>query len=141
MTGQQIADYVAALKEKDSGHVRTFVSDYWTLEYDLAAASWTMATLMHQAVRAAVVSKTSWPTADRLADLDRLAQEEVKKWRESNVPLEKAALDIYEPLRMGRGNEPIAAQHAARLLQTTSVTDGDLPSYLVAAFTYLCSEV
>ncbi|WNI33393.1 TOPRIM nucleotidyl transferase/hydrolase domain-containing protein [Streptomyces sp. ITFR-6] len=71
MTGQQIADHVAALKERDSGHVRTFVSDHWTVEYDLAAASWTMATLMHQAVRAAVASKTTWPTADRLADLDR----------------------------------------------------------------------
>ncbi|MDX2546918.1 ATP-dependent nuclease [Streptomyces sp. WI04-05B] len=141
MTSQEIDTHVATLKERDSGHVRTFVSDHWTLEYDLAAASWTMATLMHQAVRAAVASKTTWPTADKLADLDRLAQEEVKKWRENKVPLERAALDIYEPLRMGRANKPIAAQHAARLLQTTPVTDEDLPSYLVAAFTYLCSEV
>ncbi|MEV2227868.1 AAA family ATPase [Streptomyces phaeochromogenes] len=141
MTKQEIDKHVAGLKEEDSGHVRTFVSDHWTLEYDLAAASWAMATLMHQAVRAAVASKTTWPTADRLADLDRLAQEEVKKWRESNVPLEKAALDIYEPLRMSRGSKPIAAHHAARLLQTTSVTEDDLPPYIVAAFTYLCSEV
>ncbi len=141
MTPQEIDAHVAALKEKDSGHVRTFVSDHWTLEYDLAAASWTMATLMHQAVRAAVASKSTWPTADRLADLDRMAQEEVSKWRENNVSLEKAALDIYEPLRMGRANKPIAAQHAARLLQTTPVTEDDLPPYLVAAFTYLCSEV
>jgi putative ATP-dependent endonuclease of OLD family len=141
MTPQQIAEHIAALKIKDSGHVRTFVSDHWTLEYDLAAASWTMATLMHQAVRAAVASKTTWPTVEKLADLDRSAQEEVKKWQENQVPLEKAALDIYEPLRMSRGNKPIAAQHAARLLQTTSVTEDDLPSYLVAAFTYLCSEV
>ena len=141
MTPQQIAEHIAALKIKDSGHVRTFVSDHWTLEYDLAAASWTMATVMHQAVRAAVASKTTWPTAEKLADLDRSAQEEVKKWQENQVPLEKAALDIYEPLRMNRGNKPIAAQHAARLLQTTSVTEDDLPSYLVAAFTYLCSEV
>ncbi|MFE0256451.1 ATP-dependent endonuclease [Streptomyces sp. NPDC059010] len=141
MTEQQITDHVAALTAEDSGHVRTFVSDRWTLEYDLAAASWTMATLMHQAVRAAVASKTTWPTAEKLADLDRAAQAEVTKWRESNVPLEKAALDIYEPLRMNRGSKPIAAHHAARLLQTTTVTETDLPPYLVAAFTYLCSEV
>ncbi|UNM12031.1 AAA family ATPase [Streptomyces formicae] len=141
MTKQEIDDYVAGLKEEDSGHVRTFVSDHWTLEYDLAAASWTMATLMHQAVRAAVASKTTWPTADKLADLDRSARDEVSKWRESNVSLEKAALDIYEPLRRGRGSKPIAAHHAARLLKTTSVTEGDLPPYLVAAFTYLCCEV
>ncbi|MBE8475741.1 ATP-dependent nuclease [Streptomyces justiciae] len=141
MTQQEIDKHVAGLKEEDSGHVRTFVSDHWTLEYDLAAASWTMATLMHQAVRAAVASKTTWPTADKLADLDRAARDEVTKWRESNVSLEKAALDIYEPLRKGRGSKPIAAHHAARLLQTTSVTEADLPPYLVAAFTYLCSEV
>ncbi|MFF3578626.1 ATP-dependent nuclease [Streptomyces mirabilis] len=141
MTAQQIADHVAALKAEDSGHVRTFVSDHWTLEYDLAAASWTMATLMHQAIRAAVASKTTWPTAEKLTDLDRAAQEEVKKWRESNIPLEQAALDIYEPLRMGRGSKPIAAHHAARLLKTTPVTEDDLPPYLAAAFTYLCSEV
>ncbi|MBT2417374.1 AAA family ATPase [Streptomyces sp. ISL-22] len=141
MTKQQIDDHVAGLKERDSGHVRTFVSDHWTLEYELAAASWTMATLMHQAIRAAVASKTTWPTADKLAALDRSAQEQVKTWRENEVPLEKAALDIYEPLRMGRASKPIAAQHAARLLQTTPVTDDHLPPYLVAAFTYLCSEV
>ncbi|WP_405961422.1 hypothetical protein OG235_39135 [Streptomyces sp. NBC_00024] len=121
--------------------MRTFVSDHWTLEYDLAAASWAMATLMYQAVRAAVVSKTTWPTAEKLADLDRAAQEEVKKWRENKVPLETAALDIYEPLRMNRGSKPIAAHYAARLLQTTPMTDDDLPPYLVAAFTCLCSEV
>ncbi|MCZ4611989.1 AAA family ATPase [Streptomyces sp. Lzd4kr] len=141
MTEAQIADHVAALKEEDSGHVRTFVSDHWTLEYDLAAASWTMATLMHQAVRAAVASKTNWPTADKLADLDRSSKEEVTKWRENKVPLEKAAVDIYEPLRMSRASKPIAAHHAARLLQTTPVTEDDLPPYLVAALTYLCNEV
>ncbi|OWA03995.1 hypothetical protein B9W62_27505 [Streptomyces sp. CS113] len=141
MTEQEIDKHVAALKTKDSGHVRTFVSDHWTLEYDLAAASWTMATLMHQAVRAAVASKTTWPTADKLADLDRSARDEVIKWRENNVSLEQAALNIYEPLRMGRGSKPIAAHHAARLLQNAFVTEDDLPPYLVAAFTYLCSEV
>ncbi|MGA5452739.1 ATP-dependent nuclease [Streptomyces umbrinus] len=141
MTKQEIDKHVAGLKEEDDGHVRTFVSDHWTLEYDLAAASWTMATLMHQAVRAAVASKTTWPTADKLADLDRSARVEVSKWRENDVPLEKAALDIYEPLRRGRGSKPIAAHHAARLLKTTAVTEDDLPPYLVAAFTYLCSEV
>jgi putative ATP-dependent endonuclease of OLD family len=141
MTKEEIDNHVAGLKDGDDGHVRTFVSDHWTLEYDLAAASWTMATLMHQAVRAAVASKTTWPTADKLADLDRSARDEVTEWRENDVSLEKAALNIYEPLRMGRGSKPIAAHHAARLLRTTSVTEDDLPPYLVAAFAYLCSEV
>lgn len=123
MTRQEIDVHVAALKERDSGHVRTFVSDHWTLEYDLAAASWTMAALMHQAARAAVASKTAWPTEAKLAELDAAAQTEVSKWREDGVSLEQVALTIYEPLRAGRAPKPIAAQHVARLLETTPVTE------------------
>src|SRR5690606_30126661 len=37
---KEIAKYVEKLTADDSGNVRTFVSDHWTLEYDLAAASW-----------------------------------------------------------------------------------------------------
>ncbi|MFE1036614.1 ATP-dependent endonuclease [Streptomyces sp. NPDC058807] len=73
MTKEEIDKHVAGLRDEDDGHVRTFVSDHWTLEYDLAAASWTMATLMHQAVRAAVASKNTWPTAEKLAGSSRMS--------------------------------------------------------------------
>lgn len=138
MTEEAIFTHLEGLKAEDSGNVRTFVSDHWTLEYDLAAASWKLATLMHQAIRAAGASKTSWPTGERLADLDRQAEQEVAKWRDDRVPLEQAALDIYEPLRMERASKAIAAQHAARVLETTPIDDEDLPPYLVEAFNHLC---
>ncbi len=138
MSAEQIKKHVDHLKAEDDGNVRTFVSDHWTLEYDLAAASWTMATLMHQAVRCAVASKTKWPTTARLAELDKEAQSEVQQWKDRGMSLADAALDIYKPLRLNEASKAIAAQHAARLLQSTPVKDDDLPPYLVAAFDYLC---
>ncbi|MBB6421654.1 MULTISPECIES: AAA family ATPase [unclassified Streptomyces] len=139
MSAEQIEKHVTRLTAEDSGNVRTFVSDHWTLEYDLAAASWTMATLMHQAVRSAVASKNKWPTAERLAELDNEAQLEVQQWKDSGTSLADAAVDIYKPLRLDEASKTIAAQHAARLLQSTPVTDEELPPYLVAAFDYLCT--
>ncbi|MFI6085146.1 ATP-dependent nuclease [Streptomyces sp. NPDC051217] len=137
MTPEQIAAYVANLSDEDDGNVRTFVSDHWTLEYDLAAASWTLATLMQQAVRAA--SKSTWPTADQLKVLDEQAEQEVQKWRGAGRTLADVALDVYRPLRIGRVSKSITAQHAARVLQKTPVRDEDLPPYLIAAFDHLCT--
>ncbi|MFI6281859.1 hypothetical protein [Streptomyces sp. NPDC050988] len=98
-----------------------------------------MATLMHQAVRSAVASKNKWPTAERLAELDGEAQLEVQQWKDSGTSLADAAVDIYKPLRLDEASKTIAAQHAARLLQSTPVTDEELPPYLVAAFNHLCT--
>ncbi|WP_269785747.1 ATP-dependent nuclease [Streptomyces alfalfae] len=137
MTPQEITQHVANLAKEDDGNVRTFVSDHWTLEYDLAAASWTLAGLMHQAVCAA--GKSTWPTAEQLEAIDKQAAQEVQDWKDAGRSLPDVALDIYEPLRMDRTSKTIAAQHAARVLQNTPVEDKDLPPYLVAAFDHLCT--
>lgn len=138
MSSVDTNSHVAKLKAGDSEYVQTFVSDYWTLEYDLAAASWDMATLMHQAVRSAVASNTIWPDTAKLAKLEAEAEVEVAGWQQSGKSLTAAALDIYEPLRMKKGSKVIAAQHAARLLETTPIAEADLPAYLNDAFAYLC---
>ncbi|MER7729006.1 AAA family ATPase [Streptomyces sp. NPDC096323] len=140
MSAEEIEQHLNRLMVEDDGNVRTFVSDCWTLEYDLAAASWTMATLMHQAVRCAVASKAHWPTAARIEKLDKEAQGQVQQWKEDGISLADAALDVYKPLRLNNASKAIAAQHAARLLQSTPVTDDDLPPYLMAALTYLCAS-
>ncbi|MFI0146355.1 AAA family ATPase [Streptomyces globisporus] len=141
MTHAEIDKYVAGLKTGDSGPVKTFVSDAWTLEYDLAAASWPMAILMHQAVRAARSSESSWPGAKKLKTLAEAARQEVEMWKTNQDSLEAVALRIYEPLKSGNASKSIAAQHAADLLEATNLTDGDLPPYLVAAFDHICGEV
>ncbi|MFC7428817.1 ATP-dependent nuclease [Nocardia tengchongensis] len=137
MQPEEIIRHVENLTADDRGNVKTFVSDHWTLEYDLAAASWEMATLMHQAVQAAIASKSAWPGEDALAQSDTAAAKEVTQWRDDGKPLETAAIDIYRPLRMKKASKPIAAQHAARLLGTTPITQEQLPDYLVQAFAHL----
>ncbi|NUK08651.1 AAA family ATPase [Streptomyces lunaelactis] len=138
MTEQGIAIHVAKLKDRDGGSVKTFVSDYWTLEYDLAAASWKLATLMHQAIQCAKASTASWPEGSRLSEIETLSAKQVMKWKEEGRSLESVAIDIYQPLKEGNASKPIAAQHAARLVPGATVTTADLPSYLLEAFTYLC---
>lgn len=133
----EIDRYLEKLTARDGGNVRTFVSDHWTLEYDLAAASWEMATLMHQAVQAAVASKSKWPDAATLALSDSAAAKKVAEWRDEGRSLENTAIEIYRPLRVENVSKPIAAQHAARLLETTPITAEQLPHYLVDAFTHL----
>ncbi|MEU6002843.1 ATP-dependent nuclease [Streptomyces sp. NPDC047197] len=135
MNEQEIAKHVANLCKNDDGNVRTFVSDHWTFEYDLAAVSWTMAGLMHQAVCAA--GKSTWPTAEQLETSDKQAAMEVQDWRNEGRSLSDVALDIYKPLRTERTSKAITAQHAARVLQNTPIGDKDLPPYLIAALDYL----
>ncbi|NKV29904.1 AAA family ATPase [Rhodococcus hoagii] len=133
----EITAHVDKLTASDDGNVQTFVSDHWTFEYDLAAASWEMATLMHQAAQAAVVSKKRWPDEATLAESDATAAKQVAKWRDDGKPLETIAIDIYRPLRLENASKAISAQHAVRLLRTTAIDKDNLPKYLVAALTHL----
>ena len=139
LTHAQRAKRTARKCADDGGAVKTFVSDRWTFEYDLALASWTMATLMHQAVTAA--KQPGWPTEQDLAATDEAAAKEVLNWHGEGWSLEKAALEIYRPLRVDGVSKAITAQHAARILKTIKkLSAADLPAYLVAAITYLCQD-
>ncbi|WP_280351848.1 ATP-dependent nuclease [Nocardia abscessus] len=137
MEPDEITQHLAKLTARDGGNVRTFVSDHWTFEYDLAAASWEMATLMHQAVQAAIASKSDWPDAATLTESDTAAAKQVTWWRDNGKSLKTTAIEVYKPLRMKEASKPIAAQHAARLLRTIPITEEQLPEYLVHAFAYL----
>ncbi|MFF1910994.1 ATP-dependent endonuclease [Streptomyces sp. NPDC058239] len=141
MTQAEIDKHVSGLKVGDDGPVKTCVSDHWTLEYDLAVASWPMAILMHQAVRAARSSESSWPGAEKLKTLTDAARQEVETWQANGASLEAVALRIYEPLKLSNASKTITAQHAADLLESTTLTEGDLPPYLVDAFDHICGEV
>ncbi len=139
LSDDQRRDRIRTRSADDGGPVKTFVADRWTLEYDLALSSWTMATIMHQAVTAAALA--TWPTEQDLVGTDEVAAKEVETWRASGCTLEQAALRVYRPLRTGRkASKAIAAQHAARLVAHTTLTAADLPAYLTAAISYLCQE-
>lgn len=131
-------EHITKKRERDGGPVKTFVSDRWTLEYDLAVASWKMATVMHRAITAA----KQQPDAQREQDLvsiDATAAKEVEGWKAAGRTLEQVALDIYRPLRVGNTSKVIAAQFAARLLEKAgSISPDDVPRYLIDAIAYLC---
>lgn len=135
MTSEQITARADAKRKRDGGSVRTFVSNWWTLEYDLARASWPMATLMHQAVQCACAS--GWPDEQEIAAITERAAKEIEDWRLAGDSLERAALKIYRPLRVDNKSKAVTAQHAAQLLAGTSITADDVPPYLVEAFSYL----
>ncbi|MFG3478305.1 ATP-dependent endonuclease [Streptomyces sp. NPDC047980] len=141
MTSQQVEAHVTRLKSGDAGPVRTFVSDQWTLEYDLAAASWPLATVMHQAVCSAWASTNKWPTGPELVDIQARAAEEIAEWRKDETSLDQAAMRIYRPLRRKPGKQAskaVSAQYAAQLLTPGSLARSDLPLYLRDAFSHLC---
>ncbi|MCK9876969.1 AAA family ATPase [Frankia sp. Ag45/Mut15] len=141
MTEQEIASHVAGLTRDDGGPVKTFVSNRWTLEYDLAVASWTMARLMHRAVGLASAAKQSWPDAAKIEQVIARADRDVAEWESQELALERAALTIYRPLRLNNASKSITAQFAAQLLDSTQLSEGDIPPYLVDAFKYLCGRV
>ncbi|MFD9518693.1 ATP-dependent endonuclease [Streptomyces sp. NPDC059979] len=141
MTPKQIQEHVVGLKVEDAGPVKTFVSDHWTFEYDLAAASWTLATVMHQAVRSAWASTKKWPAGAELADIQGRAAEEVQSWQQGGMSLGEAAMRIYQPLRRKPGKQAskaVTAQYAAQLLKPGAIGPDKLPTYLREAFSHLC---
>ncbi|GAQ65369.1 hypothetical protein [Streptomyces scabiei] len=140
MTEQEIAAHVADLAGDDDGPVKTFVSNWWTLEYDLAVTSWTMARLMHRAVKLASVAERSWPDAAKTEQVIARADRDIDEWEGQGLTLEQAALKIYRPLKLDRASKSITAQFAAQLLASTPLTQSDVPPYLVHAFKYLCGE-
>ncbi|MEV0524004.1 AAA family ATPase [Streptomyces sp. NPDC050439] len=140
LTDQQVAEHVVGLKTGDSGPVKTFVSDHWTFEYDLAAASWPLAIVMHQAVRSAWASMGKWPTDHDLADVQARAAEEVKRWQTAGRTLGEVAMEVYRPLRRTgkKASKAVTAQYAAQLLPPESLSPADLPLYLRDTFGHLC---
>jgi len=132
------------LSKDDEGPIRSFVSDHWTLEYDLATASWPMAKIMHKAIQSARLAKKTdakgaWPTEKELEDCQADAAKEVEAWQQGGVALTKAGLDIYRPLRIDEASKAVAAQFAATMVSESDIKMADLPSYLQGALSYLCA--
>lgn len=135
-----LAAWEASLRQGDGGCVRTFVSDHWTFEHDLARASWKMATVMRAAIDCAKSAQSmdgDWPTETKQADIYANAEEEVRRWQEHGDCLANAALKVYDPLRKGQASKAVAAQFAAPMLRRVSLFEEDLPGYLVEALTHV----
>ena len=131
------------MADGDAEPVRSFISDFWTFEYDLARSSWRTARIMHKAIRSAALTKplekkNEWPSEADIKAAQEAADAEVDAWEAADADREAVALAIYEPLRIGGVSKAIAAQFAADLVTDSDLELADLPPYLRYALTYLC---
>ena len=129
----------------DHANVRTFVSDQWTFEYDLAFSG--LAEEVYVAVALAKQDKSiNADTKDRCAietaarsDFQNLQAETAGDW-------ERLCSTIYSNLADSSASKAVAAQYLAEILEDRVGSDGtpeagsilskQLPDYLVAAIKY-----
>jgi putative ATP-dependent endonuclease of OLD family len=133
---------VVRVEATDDPEVRVFVSNYWTLEYDLAAAG--LAEVMFLAIELAKMEKSK---GERLTDVDeaKALQGAKAAWptvRAAYTTKESLAIAVYQPLYEEDASKAVAAQYAAKLLYSKVFGSGQtlldaLPPYLKAALRHL----
>jgi putative ATP-dependent endonuclease of OLD family len=135
-------EYIHKLCEDDGENVRTFVSDRWTLEYDLAYAG--LGQLLNKAIHLA--KKESVGNLPDDSDKDTIFKEADELWTKweneaesKGTPREYLACKVYEPLAKGNVSKAIVAQHLAALLESdgnASARDS-VPKYIREAIEYV----
>ena len=133
---------IARVEAADDPAVKVFVSNHWTLEYDLAAAG--LAEVMFLAIAMAKKEKSR---GERLTDTDeaKTLEEAKAAWpaeKAAHVTTEALAIAIYRPLYEKDASKAVTAQYAAKLLRSKNfgidqVLLDALPPYLKAALRHL----
>ena len=135
------------LAEDDCGLVKTFVSDFWTLEYDLSRCG-----LAKQVYIAACLAKND----DQLNDNKKSYEDVVSEAEAGFAELESEAgenaailgTQVYRLFHSGVASKAVAAQYFADLLPKYCMENGidaaglraKLPDYLVNAIDYVTQE-
>lgn len=126
----------------DDPNVKVFVSDRWTLEYDLAMTE--LAPLMFLAIS---VGKAEKSKGERLTEEDeaqvlQYATEAWPSFKEKHATAQHLAVEIYQPLYEKAASKAAVAQYAAKLLRTGKYGVGQalldaLPPYIKSALRHL----
>ncbi len=130
--------HICKLCDIDGENVRTFVSDHWTLEYDLAYAG--LGKLLNRAIHLA--KKESAGILPDDSGKDTIFQEADKlweKWNKETKSQEHLACKVYEPLAKRTVSKAIVAQYLAALLESdenASARDS-IPKYIRDAIEYV----
>lgn len=144
LSSTQIEAHVAKLKRHDFQLVRTFVSDWWSLEYDLARAG--LAPLINQAVK---LAKKAGGRSEALSAEDRAtvreeAEEDLDSWQLQDLDAEATAALVCEPLWRRQASKPETAQFLAQLLEESDMSAAEirarLPRYLVETVEYVTPQ-
>jgi putative ATP-dependent endonuclease of OLD family len=140
---EEVEAHMERLRDNDGDLVRTFVSDHWTLEYDLARAG--LSELVHKAVS---LAKKARGSSGRLNSEDQHivleeAMEDLAGWHAEGLDEEAIAASVYKPLHEKSASKPETAQFLAQLLEESGMgaaeIRGRLPLYIVEALEYVTS--
>lgn len=134
----ELAAYMEKLARHDGGSVRSFPSEQWTLEYDLARQPG-LAITVHQAVQ--ITKAHDEAARDEIA---QAAREEVEGWQaDGALTPDDIAVRIFEPLHKKHVSKTeVAEQLAALVVELSDGPEnfrGKLPSYLVEAIAHVTS--
>ncbi len=132
---------IEKLTADDATPVKTFPSDHWTLEFDLARSG--LAACTHTAIQLAKKERgRNTPLSDQEYETVRKeACETFADWQESYSE-EKLATEIFAPLLRREASKAVSAQHLAELLESMDTANpagfrSMVPAYLVEAIDYV----
>jgi putative ATP-dependent endonuclease of OLD family len=126
----------------DDPAVRVFVSNYWTLEYDLAMTGLTKVMFLAISLGETEKSRGERLTVEDEALVLAAASAAWPALQEKHAVAEVLAMEVYQPLYEKAASKAVVAQFAAKLLRTGNYGVGDellnaLPLYLKAALRHL----
>jgi putative ATP-dependent endonuclease of OLD family len=131
-----ITAHMQALFEHDGGCVRTFPSQQWTFEFDLARQPG-LAVMVHQAIQ--IAKGRRGRTRDQIAVE---ARAEVTAWQADNTKsADDVAVLIFASLHKKQVSKAVVAQELAALIDAApddpNVFSSKLPGYIVEAISYV----
>jgi len=135
-------ELIRKLCSDDGENVRTFVSDQWTLEYDLAYAG--LGQLLNRAIHLAKRESASNPPGD--SDKEAIFKEADEPWeqwqdeaRSRSDAQEYVACKVYELLAKKQVSKAIVAQYLAGLLESdgNAGAKDSIPKYIREAIEYV----
>ncbi len=145
----EINEILNKKKRRDGGSVKTFISDHWTLEYDLVLCG--LGEAMHVAITLAKKSKGNDKNGEVLDEAEQRkcmteASSEYCEWRGEDKSNKALASLIYKPLYSGSAPKPETAQFLAQILeenykQRDPELRKKLPPYLVSAIEHVTDPI
>lgn len=143
----ELNQHKQAIRARATGQcVETFVSDHWTLEYDLARAG-----LGRELYLAIALAKKDDDIALETVKAIGVTRQALKDWKtfaDQAMPDDERAARIYAPLAKGSVSKSITAQYLARILMRTGKSHmrtlakwkDVLPNYIVDAIEYVTAD-
>lgn len=138
---------IANLSTDDAQNVKTFVSDHWTLEYDLARCG-----LADMVFEAAQLANAHDNICDGKANEKDVIADATKGFGELKAECgddaEIIAINVYQLFKSKKASKAIAAQYLAAAIEKKMTDDGFdapafqacLPNYVVNAIQHACGH-